>query len=140
MEHMWPNLFKRASHPIFAGDAIWESMDIVGIEGAQTWDQAALMRYKSRRAFMEIVTHPNMRDRHRFKVAAMKKTIAYPVEPLGYFSDMRIILAMVLLITCLSIQLFFSSQDLESIQIYHPYLSQSPNTILLEERSSISIL
>ena len=110
MEHMWPNLFKRASHPIFAGDAIWESMDIVGIEGAQTWDQAALMRYKSRRAFMEIVTHPNMRDRHRFKVAAMKKTIAYPVEPLGYFSDMRIILAMVLLITCLSIQLFFSSR------------------------------
>ena len=85
-------------------------MDIVGIEGAQTWDQAALMRYKSRRAFMEIVTHPNMRDRHRFKVAAMKKTIAYPVEPLGYFSDMRIILAMVLLITCLSIQLFFSSR------------------------------
>jgi len=51
MEHMWPNLLKRASHPIFGGYAIWESMDVVGIEGAETWDQAALMRYKSRRAF-----------------------------------------------------------------------------------------
>ena len=69
MEHMWPNLLKRASHPIFMGNAIWQSMDIVGIEGAETWDQAALMRYKSRRAFMEIVTHPNMKwnRNHIFK-------------------------------------------------------------------------
>ena len=86
MEHMWPNLLKRASHPIFVGYAMWESMDLVGIEGAETWDQAALMRYKSRRAFMEIVTHPDMRDRHAFKIAALQKTIAFPVEPIGYYS------------------------------------------------------
>ena len=104
MEHMWPNLLKRASHPIFGGNAIWQSMDLVGIEGAETWDQMALMRYKSRRAFMEIVTHPNMMDRHDFKVAAMQKTIAYPVEPFAYFSDLRIILGMLMVIIGLSIQ------------------------------------
>ena len=110
MEHMWPNLLKRASHPIFGGNAIWQSMDLVGIEGAETWDQMALMRYKSRRVFMEIVTHPNMMDRHDFKVAAMQKTIAYPVEPFAYFSDLRIILGMLMVIIGLSIQLILISK------------------------------
>ena len=110
MEHMWPNLLKRASHPIFVGYAIWESMDLVGIEGAETWDQAALMRYKSRRAFMEVVTHPNMRDRHAFKIAALQKTIAFPVEPIGYYSDPRVILGMLTLIIGLLFQLFFVSR------------------------------
>ena len=110
MEHMWPNLLKRASHPIFGGYAIWESMDIVGIEGAETWDQAALMRYKSRRAFMEVVTHPDMRDRHAFKIAALQKTIAFPVEPIGYYSDPRIILGMLILIIGLLFQLAFVSR------------------------------
>ena len=110
MEHMWPNLLKRASHPIFGGYAIWDSMDIVGIEGAETWDQAALMRYKSRRAFMEIVTHPDMRGRHAFKIAALQKTIAFPVEPIGYYSDLRVILGMLILIIGLLFQLFFVSR------------------------------
>ena len=110
MEHMWPNLLKRASHPIFGGNAIWQSIDLVGIEGAETWDQMVLMRYKSRRAFMEIITHPNMMDRHDFKVAAMQKTIAYPVEPFAYFSDLRIILGMLMVIIGLSIQLILISK------------------------------
>ena len=110
MEHMWPNLLKRASHPIFVGYAIWKSMDLVGIEGAETWDQAALMRYKSRRAFMEIVTHPDMRGRHAFKIAALQKTIAFPVEPIGYYSDLRVILGMLILIIGLLFQLFFISR------------------------------
>ena len=91
MEYMWPNLLKRASHPIFMSNAVYQSMDLVGIEGAETWDQAALMRYKSRRTMMEIVTNPDMMDRHEFKIAALQKTIAYPVEPFGFYSDMRVI-------------------------------------------------
>ena len=107
MEHLWPNLLKRASHPVFGGNTIFQSMDLVGIEGAETWDQVALMRYKSRRVFLEIVTHPDMIDRHEFKVAAMKKTIAYPAEPIAFYSDVRIFLGMLILIIGLSIQLFF---------------------------------
>ena len=110
MEHMWPNLLKRASHPIFGGNTISQSMDLVGIEGAETWDQVALMRYKSRRAFLEIVTHPDMNGRHEFKVEAMKKTIAYPAEPIAFYSDVRIFLGMLILIIGLSIQLFFSKR------------------------------
>ena len=104
MEHMYPQLLKRASHPIFAGYAIHPSMDIVGIEGAEIWDQAALMRYKSRRAFMEVVTHPNMLSKHEFKVAALEKTVAYPVETILYPSDPRFLLALMLIILGLFIQ------------------------------------
>ena len=104
MEHMYAQLLKRACHPVFAGNAVHPSMDLVGIEGAEIWDQAALMRYKSRRAFMEVVTHPNMRSKHAFKVAAMEKTIAYPVETVLYLSDLRLLLALVLIILGLILQ------------------------------------
>jgi hypothetical protein len=85
-------------------------MDLVGIEGAETWDQAALMRYKSRRTMMEIVTNPNMMNRHDFKIAALQKTIAYPVEPFGFYSDMRLIFGMLIAIVGLSIRLFLTSK------------------------------
>ena len=110
MEYMWPNLLKRASHPIFMSNAVYQSMDLVGIEGAETWDQAALMRYKSRRTMMEIVTNPNMMNRHDFKIAALQKTIAYPVEPFGFYSDMRVIFGMLIAIVGLSIRLFLTSK------------------------------
>ena len=104
MEHMYAQLLKRACHPVFAGNAVHPSMDLVGIEGAEIWDQAALMRYKSRRAFMEVVTHPNMGSKHAFKVAAMEKTIAYPVETVIYLSDPRLLLALILIILGLILQ------------------------------------
>ena len=104
MEHMYSQLLKRACHPIFAGSVIHPSMDLVGIEGAEIWDQAALMRYKSRRAFMEVVTHPNMLSKHDFKEAALEKTIAYPVETDIYLSDLRFLLALILIILGLFLQ------------------------------------
>jgi len=104
MEHMYAQLLKRACHPVFAGNAVHPSMDLVGIEGAEIWDRAALMRYKSRRAFMEVVTHPNMGSKHAFKVAAMEKTIAYPVETILYLGDPRFLLALILIILGLFLQ------------------------------------
>lgn len=96
MEHMYVQLFKRACHPVFMGLVTAPSLDIEGIENAEVWDQSALMRYRSRRTFMEIVVHPDMRGRHDYKIAAMTKTIAYPVEPVLYISDLRIQLFLIL--------------------------------------------
>ena len=104
-DSMYSQLFKRACHPIFAGKAVWTAMDIIGIEGAENWDQAALMRYKSRRAFMEIATHPDMFGKHEFKIAALEKTIAYPVEAQIYLSDLRFILGLIFLVFGLSLRL-----------------------------------
>ena len=105
MEHMYAELFKRASHPVFLGNAVSPAIDIVGIENAKSWDSAALMRYKSRRAFMEIVSNPKILGKHEFKIAALNKTIAYPVETVIYLSDPRLLLGLILIIIGLIIQL-----------------------------------
>jgi hypothetical protein len=97
MEHMYPELLKRACHPAFFGVVVFSSMDIVGIDNAETWDQAALMRYRSRRDLLDIATNPAFQGKHEFKVAALTKTIAYPVEATIYLSDPRFLLALILI-------------------------------------------
>lgn len=106
MEHMYAQLSKRASHPVIAGNAIHDALDLVGVEDwetAQHWTTAAMVRYRSRRTFMEIITHPDMQGRHEFKIAALDKTIAYPIEMQLYLSDPRLLLALILLIVTLLI-------------------------------------
>lgn len=98
MEHMYVQLLKRASHPVFVATGQGFVADITGIdrESASGWDSAALFRYRSRRSFLEIITHPEMGDRHDYKIAALNKTIAYVVEPVFYLSDLRFILLLIL--------------------------------------------
>ena len=98
MEHMYGEILKRASHPAFIGSAVNGSMDLVGIENAEVWETAALFRYKSRRAFLEIVTHPDMNNKHKYKIAALEKTIAFPVETQFYLGDLRLLLGLIFLI------------------------------------------
>ena len=98
MEHMYGEILKRASHPVFMGSSVNNSMDLVGIENAEVWETAALFRYKSRRAFLEIVTHPDMNSKHKYKIAALEKTIAFPVETQFYLGDLRLLLGLIFLI------------------------------------------
>jgi len=98
MKHMYGEILKRASHPVFIGSAVNGSMDLVGIENAEFWETAALFRYKSRRAFLEIVTHPDMNSKHKYKIAALEKTIAFPVETQLYLGDPRLLLGFIFLI------------------------------------------
>jgi hypothetical protein len=100
MEHMYPELLKRASHPVVFGQAANSALDMVGIENTtemQEWTDGALFRYRSRRTFMEIVANPNIKGRHEFKLAALDKTIAYPIETSIYLGDMRLLLGLILL-------------------------------------------
>jgi hypothetical protein len=96
MEHMYPALFKRASHPVFFGNVVAGAMDLTGIKNAENWTQGALFRYRSRRDVIEISTDPRFAERHDYKLAALQKTIAYPVEAVLYPNDLRILLALVL--------------------------------------------
>lgn len=98
MEHMYPELFKRASHPVLFGSATAPALDIWGIEGANRWTMAGLMRYRSRRDMLEIAGNPDFQGPHEFKIAAMNKTIAFPVDPWAHAGDPRVLLAMLLTI------------------------------------------
>ena len=96
MAHMYPAQLTRASHPVFFGQAIHNAMDITGIENAEHWDQGALFRYRSRRDLLEIATDPAFAERHDYKMGALDKTIAFPVDPTLHLSDLRLLLALVL--------------------------------------------
>ena len=96
MEHMYPAQFERASHPIFFGRAVADAMDISGVEGANHWDQGALFRYRSRRDIIAIATNPAFNERHDYKMAALTKTIAFPVEPVLNPGDARIVFGLLL--------------------------------------------
>jgi hypothetical protein len=81
MAYMWPQLLKRACHPVIGGRAAAPALDIWGIEGAENWTMAGLMRYRSRRDLMEISANQEFSDAHIYKNAAMQKTIAFPIAP-----------------------------------------------------------
>tara|TARA_B100000035_G_C21003760_1_gene556199 strand:- start:899 stop:1528 length:630 start_codon:yes stop_codon:yes gene_type:complete len=102
MEYMFPAMLSKASHPVFRGNAAsLLAMDIVNADGMETWTGAAGVRYRSRRDMIEISTNPEFAGRHEFKVAALAKTIAFPVAPFNYLGDPRLLLALLLgLIGC----------------------------------------
>jgi hypothetical protein len=96
MAHMYPAQLARASHPVFFGQAIHDAMDLTGIENAEHWEQGALFRYRSRRDLMDIATDPKFAERHDYKLGALEKTIAFPVQPTLHLSDLRLLLALLL--------------------------------------------
>ena len=105
MEYMWPALLRRASHPVLGGSAAAPALDLWGFadeDGAREWSQGAAMRYRSRRDMMEIATNPEFRGRHDFKLAAMAKTIAFPIDPWFSFGDLRLLGFFLLLIALLT--------------------------------------
>lgn len=96
MAYMWPALLSRASHPVMIGSAASTAMDLMNAPGMARWDQGALMRYRSRRDMLEIASNPAFQGSHNFKVAAMEKTIAFPLDPWFQLGDPRLVLALIL--------------------------------------------
>jgi len=103
MEYMWPALLLRACHPVVFGRAAAPALDVWGIEGAERWSQAGLMRYRSRRDMMEIASNPAFSGTHEFKIAAMAKTVAFPIDPWGQLGDPRLVLGLVVAVLVLAV-------------------------------------
>ena len=87
-----------AAHPVMYGTAAAPSMDLWGIEGAEQWNAGGLVRYRSRRDLMQQAVYASAMDIHRFKTAALEKTIAYPLDPWFQLGDPRLVLGMLLVI------------------------------------------
>ena len=94
-----------AAHPVYMGSAASDSLDLWGIEGAEKWTMGALVRYRSRRDLMEQATKVGPTGIHEFKIAAMAKTIAFPVDPWFQLGDPRLVLALLLAVLGLSLHL-----------------------------------
>jgi len=95
MAHMYPALFRRACHPVFAGPVVAKALDLWGIDDAASWSLVGLVRYRSRRDMIEIATDPAFSDAYKYKIAALQQTIAVPVEPFLMLGNPRVMLALV---------------------------------------------
>ena len=100
MEYMYPELFKRASHPVFYGEVSANALDNIGAEENKEWDVVGIVRYRSIRDLLEISGNETFRDRHIYKIGAMSKTIVIPV-PSPFLIDLRVFIFMLLLIITL---------------------------------------
>ena len=109
MEFMYPELFARASHPIFFGDVVFGALDTIAVDQPPAWDRAALMRYRSRRDMMEISTNPAFSERHDYKAGALDRTLAYPVEASINPADPRFLLAILLLLIAFATDTMFGT-------------------------------
>ncbi len=72
------------------------AMDLMNADGMEQWSQGAGMRYRSRRDVLEISSNPAFAGSHEFKIAAMAKTIAFPIDPWLQLGDPRFVLALLL--------------------------------------------
>ncbi len=52
---------------------------------------------------LEIATNPAFQGSHEFKVAALNKTFAFPIDPWFQLGDPRLLLALVLLVVGLGV-------------------------------------
>lgn len=107
MAYMWPALLARACHPVLFGSAAAPALDTWGIDGGERWSQAGMMRYRSRRDMMEIASNPDFQGPHEFKMASMRKTIAFPIDPWGQLGDPRLVLGLLFLVIGMTSQLVF---------------------------------
>ena len=54
---------------------------------------------------VEISSNPAFAGRHEFKIAAMLKTVAFPIDPWFHLGDPRLLLALLVAIVVLALQL-----------------------------------
>ena len=111
MAHMYPELFRRACHPLLAGPVVARALDYWGLENGERWSLVGLVRYRSRRDMIEIATNPAFADAHRFKTAAMEQTIAIPVEPFLMLGSPRWLAAGVLVVLGALLQLLLGRRS-----------------------------
>lgn len=97
----------RATHPVLVGSSAGGAIDLWGLEGADNWDQGALVRYRSRRDLMMIFAEMNENDTdiHKLKVAAIDKTVAFPLDPWFQLGDPRLVLGMLFVVVGLLFQM-----------------------------------
>ena len=76
------------------GQAANTAMDLMNADGMDEWTRGAGMRYRSRRDMLEIASNPAFAGSHEFKIAAMRKTIAFPIDPWLQLGDPRLVSAL----------------------------------------------
>ena len=73
-------LLSRGGHPVFRANTVGGNVDSWNADTNQSFELTAMMRYKSRRDIAELFLDPVMVDAHRYKIAAIERTVSYPTR------------------------------------------------------------
>ena len=72
-------LLRRACHPV--ASLRGHGVNFISEDGASTWEHVLLVRYRSRRDFLEIFSQPEANDEMFPKLALLEETHAWPNRP-----------------------------------------------------------
>ena len=104
-------LIRRGSYPLWTGNAVFDALEVWGIDNAELWSSAGLVRYKSRRVMLGMATDPEFVRFHDSKVAAIEKTFAYPTSTNLATSSLSITVGLLLLVFALIAQLLVNRRS-----------------------------
>ncbi|MEM1154271.1 MAG: hypothetical protein AAGI44_09025 [Pseudomonadota bacterium] len=100
-------IIRRAGHPVLTSRAVGGYLDAWNTPADPGWHLAGLMRYRSRRdCILSSLANPRFSELHKFKVAALKQTFAFPSQTLvTFYASPRWSVAMLLALAAAMLQL-----------------------------------
>lgn len=101
-------ILPRAGHPVIFNQAAGGYLDSWNTPETQ-WHSAALVRYRSRRDMVRLVTDPYFAGIHKYKVAALRQTYAFPSKKLvSLYASPRLVVALALSLCAALLQLLLT--------------------------------
>jgi hypothetical protein len=101
------NILRRAGHPVIAGAGVGGYLDAWNTPPDPGWHMAGLVRYRSRRdAIVLSLADPAFAEIHKYEIAAMKQTFAFPMKTqVALYASPRLTVALVLALGAALLQL-----------------------------------
>ena len=106
-------LLRRAGHPAFVAPAAATYLERWNVAPDPGWSFAGVIRYRSRRDMIELVTDPAFEPWHAHKLAAIASTLAFPVTPARIWIGPRVWVALLVALVALALQLRVSTHTKE---------------------------
>jgi hypothetical protein len=89
-------LLRKAGHPVLVARAAASNIENVASDHDEGWGAAGMVRYRSRRDFMEMLPATVGSDHHSLKLAALERTFAFPASPWFIFGGPKLIVPLVI--------------------------------------------
>jgi hypothetical protein len=100
-------LLRKAGHPVMMARAASGNLENVACDQMDDWTAAGMVRYRSRRDFMEMLPATVGSAHHGLKLSALQKTLAFPASPWFMLGSVRIVVALAIALFAAGLQLAF---------------------------------
>ena len=100
-----PTILGHAGWLVTGGRAASKDLELWGVQPDTDWAVFGLVRYRSRRDMMEVISKPEFDKIHPFKFAAIEATRAFPVSPAILTLGPKLVAGLFVLISALFAQL-----------------------------------